>query len=77
MWGSNWPMQLPSPDYGERLRAVSEHLPGLSAGDRAWVLGDTARSLWAPAPGPAGERGGARRPGVTRSRQAPRRPCPD
>ena len=75
MWGSNWPMQLPSPDYGERLRAVSEHLPGLSAGDRAWVLGGTARSLWPPRPVRPVRPAGAAPPGApTRRRSAPLRP---
>ena len=48
MWGSNWPMQLPRPDYRERLTAVGDHLPGLSAADREWILGGTARTLWTP-----------------------------
>lgn len=46
MWGSNWPMQMPNPDYRERLDAVRTHLPSLSVDERAWILGRTAQSLW-------------------------------
>ncbi|MGH2370434.1 MAG: amidohydrolase family protein, partial [Chloroflexota bacterium] len=48
MWGSNWPMRRPNPTYAERLEAVRLHLPGLTPGDRAWILGKTAATLWQP-----------------------------
>jgi L-fuconolactonase len=46
MWGSNWPMQVPSITYEERLTAVRDHLPGLTGEERAWILGRTALTLW-------------------------------
>lgn len=49
MWGSNWPMQVPNPSYGERLEAVHTQLPGLTDQERQWILGRTAFSLWTPA----------------------------
>lgn len=48
MWGSNYPMELPDPPYRERLAAVSEELPFLTADERSWILGRTALSLWTP-----------------------------
>jgi L-fuconolactonase len=48
MWGSNWPMHTPDLGYTERLTAVRDHLPRLSADERAWVLGRTALSIWQP-----------------------------
>ena len=52
MWGSNWPMQAPEVAYADRLKAVRDYLPAfaaLSADDQSWLLGRTARSIWAPA----------------------------
>ena len=46
MWGSNYPMQMPTPSYGERLDVVRCTLPFLSDDDLDWILGRTARSLW-------------------------------
>jgi predicted TIM-barrel fold metal-dependent hydrolase len=48
MWGSNWPMTLPSPTYGERLDALRQvpAVAALSPNDRAWIFGGTVRSLW-------------------------------
>jgi L-fuconolactonase len=49
MWGSNWPMQAPDLPYAPRLEAVRRELPALAAleeGERAWLLGGTARALW-------------------------------
>lgn len=48
MWGSNFPMHLPEVGYGERLAAVSEHLPFLNDTDRGWILSKTAGSIWKP-----------------------------
>jgi predicted TIM-barrel fold metal-dependent hydrolase len=45
MWGSNWPMTLPTPTYRQRLDAVRAALH-LSAEERSWILGRTAHSLW-------------------------------
>ena len=47
MWGSNWPMDLPSPSYLERLDALRTHFPFLTPDKRASILGRTALSLWA------------------------------
>lgn len=64
MWGSNFPMQLPDPPYGQRLDAVRTALPFLTDDERAWIMGGTARSLW-PLPAgngePANAAGGAGR----------------
>ena len=49
MWGSNWPMDLPSPSYLERLDALRTHFPFLTPDERAGILGRTVLSLWAPA----------------------------
>lgn len=46
LWGSNWPMKLPSPTYEERLGTVLDHFPFRSDEDKAWVLGRTADGLW-------------------------------
>lgn len=48
MWGSNFPMDMPQPSYTERLDAVRLHFPFLTPADREWILGATARQLWAP-----------------------------
>jgi predicted TIM-barrel fold metal-dependent hydrolase len=48
LWGSNWPMKLPSPDYGQRLAAVRDHFPFRSELDLARILGGTAAKLWPP-----------------------------
>lgn len=47
MWGSNFPMRMPGPPYGERLDAVRT-APFLTADERAWIVGGTARTLWPP-----------------------------
>jgi predicted TIM-barrel fold metal-dependent hydrolase len=46
MWGSNYPMLMPEPPYQQRLDAVRTELPFLSDDERAWILGQTAQSLW-------------------------------
>lgn len=46
LWGSNFPMQMPTPSYRQRLDAVRTALPFLTDDERAWVLGGTACSLW-------------------------------
>ncbi|MDA8219375.1 MAG: amidohydrolase family protein [Dehalococcoidales bacterium] len=48
MWGSNWPMDMPSPTYKERLEAVRNEMPFLSAEEKEWILGKTALSIWTP-----------------------------
>ena len=51
MWGSNWPMQPESPTYQQRLDAVREELPALTAlseSEQAAILGGVARSIWTP-----------------------------
>ena len=55
MWGSNFPMHLPTPSYRERLDAVRRALPFLTDDERSWVLGRTARSLWTFAGSGSGE----------------------
>lgn len=46
MWGSNFPMHMPSPTYWERLAALREHFPFRTEADRDFVLGGTAVRLW-------------------------------
>lgn len=46
MWGSNYPMLMPTPPYQQRLDAVRVEMPFLTEDDRAWILGETALSLW-------------------------------
>lgn len=46
LWGSNFPMHLPTPSYRERLDAVRRELSFLTKNERSWILGQTARSLW-------------------------------
>lgn len=45
MWGSNFPMYHPLPDYRQRLEAVTG-LDFLSAADKREILGGTATKLW-------------------------------
>jgi L-fuconolactonase len=46
MWGSNFPMNMGSASYRERLETVRSALPFLADNERAWLLGQTALSLW-------------------------------
>jgi len=46
LWGSNWPMKLPSPTYGQRLATVRDFFPFRSDLDRARILAGTAAELW-------------------------------
>lgn len=45
-WGSNWPMQIPMPDFAQRLALLAEAFPFRHATERDWVLGRTAAALW-------------------------------
>ena len=45
LWASDFPWILDDPGYAALLDLVDHHLPGLSAGDRAAVLGDNCRRL--------------------------------
>jgi predicted TIM-barrel fold metal-dependent hydrolase len=49
MWWSNWPMDVPSPSYLDRLDALRTHFPFLTTEERASVLGGTALRLWGAA----------------------------
>ncbi|MCX6625509.1 MAG: amidohydrolase family protein [Acidobacteria bacterium] len=49
MWGSDCPFQVQPPhSYGPSLELVRDHLPFLSAGDREWLLGKTAETVFFP-----------------------------
>ncbi|MHB1132600.1 MAG: amidohydrolase family protein [Chloroflexota bacterium] len=48
MWGSNYPMLMDKIGYGPRLDVVRRDLPFLSEDERAWILGQTALTLWQP-----------------------------
>jgi L-fuconolactonase len=48
MWGSNYPMFMPTPPYLQRLDAVRLELPFLSQEEKEWILGKTALNIWRP-----------------------------
>jgi L-fuconolactonase len=45
-WGSNWPMQIPTPTYAARFSAMRDEYPFRSPEERAQVMHDTAATLW-------------------------------
>lgn len=46
MWGTDWPIALPRPDYNERVELYRDHLTFLNKEERADVLYRTVQRVW-------------------------------
>ena len=46
MWCSDFPWIVEKPGYGKLAELIDHHLPDLSSGERAMIMGGTAAKIW-------------------------------